>query len=512
MEEEGFNQEADNKEENKDIKIKENIDENIAIVKKVLSNCDDVVYREFLTGGSFGVRCFLFYIDGMADKMLIDSFVCNPLMLISRIVPEGLVSHGEDYFDAIKQKNMVVADYKEKDNIDELIHLVLTGETGLIVDGVPKGIMIASKLFPTRGVGEPSNETVIRGPRDSFTEVFRFNTALLRRRIRDTRFKITQRQIGERSKTDIAVCYINGIADEELIEDVNKKLDEINIDAVLDSGYIEQFLEESDFCIFPRIQATERPDVLAGAIYEGRIGIIVDNSPHALILPVNFISFFQSPEDYYAKSVVSSFVRFIRIFACATSLTAPALYIAITSFNPNIIPSKLVLSIAASREGVPFPAFFEAAILELTFELLREAGVRLPKPIGSTIGIVGGVVIGQAAVAANLVSPIMVIVVAVTAISSFAIPNYEVSAAFRLFRFCLMAAAAIMGLYGVVLGLIVLAVYMVNIKSFGVPYLSPLAPLSMADIKDSAVRAPWRWMKERPQFLNPGDRKRQGGE
>lgn len=493
-------------------KISKDINENIEIVKNILKDCDDVVFREFEVGGDDKIRMFLFYVDGMADKLLLDEFVLMPLMISSREVPPSFDEIKNKLFEVTKDNAMAVTDFKEVDIIEDLVMEVLSGDTGLLIDYTEKALLIATKAFPTRGVAEPSAETVIRGPRDGFTETIRINTALIRRRVRDPRFKIKQKRVGVRSKTDIAIMYIDDIVDKRVLDELNKRLDKINIDAILDSGYLQQLIEERSFSIFPQAQTTERPDVVAASIYEGRVGILVDNSPFALIIPVTMNAFFQSGEDYYSRPVISSFVRFIRLMAGALSILSPALYIAITSFHPQIIPAKLALSIAATREGVPFPAFVEAIIMEITFELLREAGVRLPRPIGSTIGIVGGLVIGQAAVSAGIVSPIMVIVVAITAISSFSITNYELATALRLLRFLFMIAASIYGLYGIVLTYIWTLIYTVSLKSFGTPFLAPMAPFYFEDMQDSIIKLPLKYLKRRPMHFDPNDLIRQGDE
>jgi len=490
--------------------LNEDIDNNIKAIKNTFENCDDMVFRGFKESGTNGSKMFLFYIDGLVDKILIDNFVMTPLMLTTRMVRPDFNEIKNSISEATKNSGMPVTDFKEFESIEEAITFVLSGETALFIDGYTKVIIIATKSWPARSIAEPSTETVVRGSRDGFTETFRMNTALVRRRIRDPKLKIRQKQIGVRSRTDIAILYIEDIADKRVITELYKKLEKIDIDAILDSGYIEQFIEESNYSPFPQTQTTERPDVAAAAIYEGRVVILVDNSPFALIIPTTITAFFQSPEDYYTRSVISIFVRCLRFMGGVMAILGPAIYIAITSFQPGIIPSKLALSIAATREGVPFPAFIEAIIMELTFELLREAGVRLPKPIGSTIGIVGGLVIGQAAVTANIVSPIMVIVVAITAIASFSIPNYELSAAFRLIRFVMMIAAAIYGLFGIVLVGIAVLIHTANLKSFGVPYLSPITPFNLKDMKDVLYRAPWKTMKKRPSSFDTTDSTKQG--
>ena len=489
--------------------IYENIDCNISAIKSTFMNCDDMVYRDFKVGGIDGVNMFLFYIDGLVDKVLIDNFVMTPLMINTRIVKPDLNEIKDRLSEATKDSGLTVSDFKEFENIEEAITFVLSGETALFIDGYNKVIIIATKLWPARSIGDPASETVIRGSRDGFSETMRFNTALVRRRIRDPRFKVIQKQIGVRSKTDVAIVYIEDILDNRILDELFVRLDKIDIDVILDSGGIEQFIEENKYTPFPQTQVTERPDVVAAAVYEGRIGIIVDNSPYALIVPTTITAFFQSPDDYNSRTIIGTFTRLIRLIAGIVALLGPALFIAITTFHPGIIPISLALSIAALREGVPFPAFVEASVMELTFELLREAGVRLPRPIGPTVGIVGGLVIGQAAVSANIVSPIMVIVVAITAISSFANPNYEISSALRLTRFLFMMAAAVYGLYGITLTGIAILIHLVNLKSFNIPYLAPISPFYIEDMKDTIYRASWTNMKKRPRHYGPKDITRQ---
>lgn len=489
------------------------IDDNIAVIKELFKDANDMVFRDFNIGGPDGTHMFLVFIDGMANNDRINGDVVEPLMISVREVEPSYSDIKKHLYEVIKSSAMAASDFKEIDILEDALTQVLSGDTAMFIDGYTKAIIISTKSWPSRGPDEPSGEMVLRGPRDGFVESLRSNTALIRRRIRDVRLKVKQSQCGVRSKTDIALMYIDDIVDKKALESVENRLKNIQIDAILESGYIEQFIDERKISPFPRVQATERPDVVAAALYEGRIGIIVDNSPFALIVPATLNTMLQSAEDYYLRPCIMTIIRHIRNLAFILSLTAPSLYIALISYNPEIIPNKLLISIAKTREGVPFPAFIEAMIMVVTFELLREAGVRLPKPIGSTIGIVGGIVIGQAAVEAGIVSPIMVIVVAITAISSFALPNYELSIAIRFFRFIMMIAASIYGLYGVMLVVIGLLIHLVKIKSFGVSYLSPIAPLSIKDLKDTMfVRSPWERMRIRPEEYNSADRIRQGGD
>jgi len=488
--------------------IPKDIDKTIKILKDIFKDCDDVIYREFNVGEEQQYKYAIVCIDGLSDKMLVDNFVLESLMLDAR----GLKPVGESIkahlFELTKNGTLTITELKESEDLNEAVTGILSADTVLFIDGYDRAIIIGTKSWPARGPQEPKSEGVVRGPSDGFTETLRFNTALVRRRIRDPQFKVKQKQVGVRSKTDIAIMYIDDIVNKDTLQSVYDRLEDIDIDGILESGYIEQLIEDNVFSPFPQIQSTERPDAVAGAILEGRIGIIVDNSPFVLVVPTTLISMLHSSEDYYQRWIVATFVRLIRIIAVAFSTLLPALYIAVTSYNPEIIPYRFALSIAGSREGVPFPAFFEAIVMELSLELLREAGVRLPDPIGGTIGIVGGIIIGQAAVTAKIVSPVMVIIVSITAISSFTVPNFGLNTGLRLVRFGLIALATFFGLYGIVLGLIAVLIHLVNLKSFDVPYLAPFASASLRDFKDSVVRLPLRTFIYRPEFLQVNNKKR----
>ncbi|MGK0465547.1 spore germination protein [Clostridium sp.] len=477
--------------------IESEVEKNVTYLKELLKDNSDVVFRTFKVGDW---NAALVYIDGMADKLLLDDYVLEPLMLCSKEIKN---------VDQIKDQLLAVSDMREVKKLSEGVNAALSGETLMFIDGLNCAYVIATRLWPARGVGDPSGETVIRGAREGFTETVRFNTVLVRRRIRDTRLRVKSKAIGTRSKTDVAIMYIDDIVNKTVLSELQNRIDKINIDAVFDSAYIEQLIEDNKYSPFPQIQSTERPDVVAAALYEGRVALLVDNSPFAIIVPCTLPNLFQSPDDYYQRWMHASMIRFIRMISIIISLTAPALYVAVTSFHTAIIPTKLAYSIAASREGVPFPAFVEAIIMELFLALLMEAVVRLPRPIGATIGIVGGLVIGQSAVSAGIVSPIMIIIVAITAITTFVTPNYEVTTAFRLMRFLLIITTAIAGLYGMMMGLIVILIHLVRMKSFGIPYLAPAVSTNMSDLKDMYIKAPLSKIKERPKYMKTGDKIRQ---
>ncbi|MEI2341487.1 spore germination protein, partial [Priestia megaterium] len=317
-------------------------------------------------------------------------------------------------------------------------------------------------------------------------------------------------QVGKRSKKDLVVAYIKEVVNPELVEEVEKRIKKIDLDNVPESGYVEQLIEDNYLSPFPQVQNTERPDRVIAALMEGRVAILLDGTPFALIAPVTFSMMLQSPEDYYERWIPGTFIRFLRYIAVVLSLFTPALYIAFISFHPGLIPTKLAISIIGSRSGVPFPALIEALFMELSIEILREAGLRLPKPIGPAMGIVGGLIIGEAAVQAGIVSPILVIVVALTAISSFSIPQYSVGITLRILRFVAMLCAAILGLYGVILFFLFMMSHLVKLKSFGVPYMSPAVPYRLSEWKDLVVRMPLMMMKRRPKMMHTKDPLRKG--
>lgn len=484
------------KEEIKD-EISWDVEKDVKYLKELLKDNSDVVFREFRIQK---MNAAVIYIDGMSDKFLINDYVLESLMKEDDPI--------RDVHD-IKDKILTISDMREVEKLSEAVNAMLSGESMMLIDGLGAAFILATRAWPARGVGEPSGETVVRGAREGFTETIRFNTALVRRRIRDTRLRMVPKSIGVRSKTDVVITYIDDIVNKEVLDELTERIDSIKIDAVLDSGYISQLIEDNEMSPFPQIQSTERPDVVAAALYDGRIAILVDNSPFALIVPTTLPNLFQSPDDYYQRWINGSFIRLIRLIALIASVIMPAFYIAITSFHTSIIPLRLAYSIAASREGVPFPAFIEVLIMEVSLSLLIEAIVRLPRPMGATIGIVGGLIIGQAAVTAGIVSPIMIIIIGTTAITEFIAPNYEVAIGVRLVRFLVIIASAVVGLYGIMLCLILVLTHLIRLKSFGIPYLAPAVNTDSNDFKDLLIRLPFRYFKKRPTYMGTRDKIRQ---
>ncbi len=482
--------------------LKKNLKANLTKIHEILGDSQDVIFRN-VTVRSTAVA--LVYIEGMVSSDTVNDFILKPIILETRQVDPNKEMKPKEMYERLKYSATPIGEATEAEDFDQLCFLLQTGVAAVLVEGMDKALMLSVKGWPQRAVNEPTIEGVIRGPREGFTETLRTNTTLVRRRIRDPDLRIISTQIGRRSKTDVAIAYVKGIADPSLVDEVKKRLETIDIDVVLESAYIEQLIEDCWWSPFPTIQETERPDTVVASIAEGRVAILVDTTPFALLVPANINMFMVSPEDAYVRWTGGSFVRLIRFGANFMAMLLPALYIALTAFHPEMLPDGLAMSIAATRENVPFPAFVEAFVMELSLELLREAGIRLPGPISNTIGIVGALVVGTAAVQASLVSPVMVIVVAFTAIAAFATPTASFGLAIRQSRFLFMIFATLLGLYGVMLGLMLLLGHLATLKSFGMGYLEPFAPLTVSDLKDTILRLPLAAMHSRPAILGSED-------
>lgn len=490
--------------------IKTNLQQNLQFIKDALGTSSDIIIREILIGKEGTIKAGIIYTDGLTDTTSLQNFILETLMLdIKEIELLGKTLPQKNLITVLKDVAMTVGDIKEIADFDVLFTDLLSGDTIILIDGYNHGLTISNRQWVERGVTEPMAQTVVRGPREGFTENLRVNTALIRRKIKDPNFWIDSKKIGTRTKTNVAIAYINGIANDEIVKEVNLRMDRIMIDGILESGNIEELIQDTPYTPFPTVFNTERPDVVAAALLEGRIAIIVDGTPFVLIVPALFIQFFQSPEDYYVRTLIGSLVRLLRFLSFTITLLAPALFIAITTFHQTMLPPALLISLAAQREGVPFPAFVEALIMEITFEILREAGVRMPRAIGSAMSIVGAFVIGTAAVEAGIISAMMVIIVSITAISSFVSPSYDMAIATRILRFAFMALAASFGLYGITIGLIALILHLCSLRSFGIPYMSPVAPFNVSDQKDTFIVFPLWSLLTRPHLISQKNSVRQ---
>lgn len=482
--------------------ISSKLDEAIDTVKEKLGNSEDVIIRPFTLGKKQHKLC-LFYMDGMCDSSAISNFVMETLMVdIRENDLEQILDHDHSLIRTIHSQALTVGNTKIINDYNQFFHYLLSGNCLILIEGSQEGLMLDLRQMKTRSVEEPSSQTVIRGPRDGFTESISTNITLIRRRLKDTNLWLTMHQIGKRTQTDVGVMYIQGIANPKVVKEVEQRLQRIEIDGILESGYIEELIQDETFTPFPTMYHTERPDMVCAQLLEGRIAILVDGTPFVLIAPALFAGFFQASEDYYTRSDIASLTRMLRYISFMIALLGPSIYIALTTYHQEIIPTTLLISLASQRANTPLPAFIEALMMATTFEILREAGLRMPRTVGQTISIVGAIVIGQAAVQAGIVSPAMVIVVAITGISSYTQPSYDMVNVTRILRFLMMAISAAFGLFGITVGLIILVLHMCSLRSFGVPYLFPFAPMNIEGQKDAFVRVPWWAMFSRPRLIS----------
>ena len=480
--------------------LSRDLEVNLKMLKRVFDRCSDVVFREFVFAQSENVKLALVYTDGLADKAQVSDQIMKALALeVAMAVPGRTITRGESLA-FIKQRGLCVHQIRETNSVAEIVHAVLSGDTVLIVDGHDSAIINGARGWESRAITDPEAEPTVRGSRESFVETLRVNTALVRRRIKTPDLKVEALRIGKVTNTEVAVAYVEGIARPELVAEVRNRLSRIDIDGILETGQVEEMIEDNPWSVFPTVNHTEKPDRVAAMLLEGRVAIFVDGTPFVLTVPNLFVEYLHASEDYYERFIFSSAVRVVRFFSAIVSLVLPSLYIAVVSFHHELLPTTLLLSVAAQREAVPYPALVEVLIMEVSFEVLREAGVRLPRPVGQAVSIVGALVIGEAAVRAGLVAASTVIVVALTGICSFVL-YYSASIAFRLLRFTLMILAATLGLFGLASGLAVIMIHLCALRSFGVPYLSPVVPTTTSDLKDVVLRAPWSAMLTRPRLV-----------
>jgi spore germination protein KA len=488
--------------------LSSSLQSNLQTMALTIGNSPDIVIREVpLQQADF--KLAVVFMEGLADEKSVNHFIMESLKSGDRDAEFGLtIDSGADVIDQLK-RILPVGGIEEVEDMQSLFTAILSGKAAVLADGYDRGVLIGLKGWQERSIEEPSSQTVIRGPKEGFSESISTNIALVRRKILDPRLWLESQRIGRVTKTNVSVMYLQGTANDAVVREVRKRLNQIRIDGILESGYIEELIQEEAYSPFPTMYHSERPDVIAAGLLEGRVAIFVDGTPFVLLVPAIFPQFFHSAEDYYQRSDISTLLRIVRYLSFFIALLGPSVYIAVTTFHHEMLPPPLLISLTAQREGVPFPAFIEALMMEVTFELLREAGIRLPRAVGQAVSIVGALVIGQAAVEAGIVSAVMVIVVSITAIASFVIPAYNMGIAIRMLRFGFMGLAASFGLYGIIIGLLLIVQHLCKLRSFGVPYMSPYSPVTLADHKDVIFRAPWRRMLTRPWSMSQSNPNRQ---
>ena len=491
--------------ENKNVfdrKISKDIDKNIELIKTAFNaqKNKDIIIREFKIGSK--LKAFIAFIDGMADRTTINDFIIKPLLA------------KKDYLEIECNMDKILLEVIETNqstkiaDSEEMIYEILVGNTCLHVEGCDYCISSETKGFEKRSVSTPQTEGVVRGAQEGFTENLRTNITLIRRIIKNKNLTTEFLKIGARNHNQCAVMYIDGLINPAIVEEIKRRINSLDTDFIAGSGILEQFIEESPWSIIPTILSTERPDRSASHLIEGKAVIIADGTPFALVVPVTIASMFHTAEDTTLKWQYGTLLRFIRLFAVFIAIFIPGLYVALTNFHREMIPTDLLIAIAKARENVPFPTILEVLLMEVSFELIREAGIRIPGIIGNTIGIIGALILGQAAVQANLVSPVLIIIVAITGLGNFAIPDFNIAFAARILRIIYIILGAVLGFYGISLGIVAAAVMLACTKSFGVPMLTFFSP-QLANSNDIVVRRPV-WMQQyRPENVNPLDITRQ---
>ncbi len=476
---------------------------NEARIRQAFGGSFDLVYRRISIGKNGCVAALVIHINEMVNPQFVSSAI------MQRIVDKTEnLTDPHSVFNHVRDRYLDLTDVAEEHDFQEIVEEIANGNTCIIIQGVTKAIVCQTQGFSQREVTQPTTETTIRGSKEGFVESLDINLGLIRRRIRNPRLRIEHYILGEVSKTPVALVFIEGIANSGIIDEARQRLSRLRIDSIQESGQLEELIEDAPFSPFPTLLRTERPDRVTGNLLEGRFAIITEGSPFALIAPATFSMFLTAPEDYFERFFAGSIIRLLRYMAFFISLTLPALYVAITTFHQELLPTPLILSIAAQRDLIPFPAVVEAALMEIVFELLREAGIRLPLVLGQAVSIIGALVIGEAALRAGIVSAAMVVVVALTGIASFATPIFSLAISVRLLRFPLMLMASTLGLFGILAGLGAIFTHLLTLRSFGVPYLEPFAPFVAREQRDAVLRAPWWAMDKRPRLVGGQDDQR----
>jgi spore germination protein KA len=489
-----------------DLPLSTRLESNLEMFRQVTGGSYDINIEQFLSGPE-KVPAALLYVEGLVDASMLDELLRAVKIDIFLTGLEDLQK--KDILETTRQRLLNIIESQIAGDMAALYYGVSKGRAALLFDGTAQALILETQGWKTRAITEPASEPAIRGIREGFVEDIRTNTALIRRRIRSPNFWIEGQEIGSLGKTEVAFAYLKGLVAEDVLGELRSRLDNIDLDGVLGTGYIEEYITDNPYFLFPSILSTERVDRVAGALLEGRVAIFVDGSSFALVVPADFNLFLQAPDDYFEPFPLGTFIRFLRYVSFFIALFLPGVYVAILTFHPELLPVPLLLRIQAAREGVPFPVVAETFFMEAIFEILREAGVRLPMLVGPAISIVGALVLGDAAIRAGLVSPGVVVIVAFTAIASFTAPVFTLGLAARILRFIIIILGAAFGLLGIQFGLLLILIHLVTLRSLGQPYMAPFAPFIWEDMKD-ALFSLFRWqMVYRPKLLGYREPKRQ---
>lgn len=476
-----------------DKKLNKKLQHNIKVFKDIFNQDETFITRQLENQKDHSFRCCILFLEGIVNDEIVNENIIEP------IVKNQFLNYQNNTIDTLRSQVIVSNNIEKVSDIEKLVEAILNGDTVLLLEGSDEALIISSKGWQNRAVEQPPSEVILRGPREGFTESLVINLTLIRRRLKTPDLKFTFRTLGTRSRTKVAICYLDGLVNEKILQELLKRIDDINVDGILDTGYIQEFIKDAPHSPFQTIGNTERPDIVAANLLEGRIAVVLDGTPFALHLPYVFIEYFQVNEDYYNNFFYSSINRMIRLVGFIITISAPALYVALATYHQELIPSPLLLSISAARYGVPFPTIVEALLLLFVFEVLRETGLRIIPNIGQTTSTVGALVLGQAAVEASLVSAPIIIIVAITGITDLLIP--QMRGASIIIRFVLLFLSSFLGLYGYIFGILLWLIHLFGMRSFGIPYMLNFNSYNLQDLKDTFIRAPWWYMQYRPKFI-----------
>ncbi|MBX4264703.1 spore germination protein [Clostridium estertheticum] len=474
---------------------------NIDLIRNGLGKQSPIVVKHFYIGSDQPLEAAIIYVNGIADKDIIDRDILNPLMIHIGENLNGRANIG----DYLCKRYISMSNTLVESDLNGVVNHLKRGKTAVLINGALEVIIADTTGGVQRAIMEPMNETAAKGPRDGFVENLEVNISLIRRKVKDKNLNIELFNLGSRLQSDLAMVYIEDVVDKHVLEELKKRIEAIDLDAVLSAGKLEQYIEDYAYTVFPQAYSTERPDRAIGNMLEGRIVLIIEGTPMVLVYPAIFMQFFQAVEDYTERTVVSSFVRLLRILAAIIVITLPSIYLTLIKFNVELIPIKFVTPIVQSRVGIALTPFLEIIAMELVVEFLREGGLRLPTKIAQTLSLVGGIIIGDTAIQSKMVSPTTLLIVGITVITTFLIPNYDMSLSIRMLRFPMLVLANVMGIFGIAVGWFLILVHLSSLDSLGVPYFE----FHKNDMKDTFIRAPLWKMNKRPEGIPNSDPIRQ---
>lgn len=462
-------------------------------IKSLTGNPSELITRSLAVGKGLSIEATVIYINGLADKNIIDRDILTPLML-----------HADENFadmdnidDYIFKKYITVGDSSIETDINKAVSGIKRGKTVVITQNSSNFIVVDTTGGVYRAIQEPANDISLKGPREGFVESLQTNVSIMKRRIKDKNLVTEQFTLGTRSQTDLVIMYIDDVVDKDYLKTLKEKINNINMDFVSENSFIEQCVEEHPYSVFPQVIGSEKPDVVEAKLMEGRIAFLLDGTPNVTTYPTVLVEFFQTPEDYYGRSMLASFIRIIRLLAVFIVITFPSIYITLIKFNSEMIPIEFIQSLVQSRKGISLTPFISLVAMQFTIELLREGGLRLPGKIGQTLSVVGGIIIGDAALKAKIVSPTTLLVAGISTVASFAISNYQMSIAIRSLAYPMLALSNWLGMLGIVIGWFFILSYLCSLENLGVPYLL----FSKSDMKDLFIREPVTKMDKRPDAI-----------